>query len=273
MELLSTRSNLDTSLIIHFLDVGYGDAILIQLPEGNAIMIDGGKPTDAPFIVEKLRQFGIASLRRLVITHFHKDHAGGLLPVLKDFLFNSNDSDLEGKILVPFFPSSLEVRPAVSEVIEALKKYSIEIVRRGKTIPLSPTVQFEVLHPEKRIGDQNEDSLVLKITHGKMSFLMAADAGLLAQKNLVEYYKEYLGSDLIKIPHHANESEVYEPFVNAVKPKVAILTIGQNPYNAPNPEVLMKYQKKSDYLFRTDRHGMISVRSNGETLQVTTERR
>ena len=258
-----------TPLRIHFIDIGYGDAILIQLPEDKTLLIDGGKPEDGEKIAAFLRARGIQKIDVLIITHFHRDHVGGLLTVLDQFMPDEGPARKGGShIMVPFNPVS--GTPETEAVLAEIKRRTYRVLKKGDTLPLSSAVRIEIFHPDKLTGNQNNDSLVVKLVHQKVSFLFAADAGLSTQKTLVSAYGDRLKSDLIKIPHHASEVDVN--FLNAVDPSISILTIGPNPYNAPNSEVLVRYQEKGR-LFRTDQHGTITVTSDGQTLQTDSERR
>ncbi len=254
------------SLHIYFIDVGYGDAILIQLPNGGTLLIDSGKPEAAPQVIAQLETLGIKQLDQVILTHFHKDHAGGLSPILKNYF------SLKPKLWIglPFSPFEMEIEPEVMQTIDMLKQYPIKILQKGEQLQPSPHVLIEILHPEILSGNQNEDSLVLKMTHGALSFLLAADAGPKTQRTLVARYGPQLQSDLIKIPHHANETEILPSFINAVNPEIAILTIGPNTYNAPNLDILEAYQKTGAQLFRTDQHGTVHITSDGKTLQAVT---
>ncbi len=250
-------------MILHFIDVGYGDAILIQLPDQKTILIDGGHFAEGPRIVRFLRKHHIHQLDAIFVTHFHKDHAGGLLPILQKFLPQKTS-----KVFLPFFPETID--PELVPMIEEIKRHPYRILRRGEVIKLSPSVHIEALHPTSLIGNQNEDSLVLNIIHGTQRFLLAADISLLAQRELLENNEASLKSNLLKIPHHAGE--VLEDFIQQVNPDVAVLTIGSNPYGSPKADVLKTYKKQSRRFFRTDQHGDITVTSDGHSLQIETER-
>ncbi|MBN4054072.1 MBL fold metallo-hydrolase [Nitrospira defluvii] len=262
-------------LTVHFFDMGYGDAILIRLPDGGAVLIDSGKPEEGAGLLEKIRGLGVDHLDFIFITHFHKDHAGGLLPILQFFLPDESRTKdkINTRLIVPFIPEMVE--PGVASVLDKIKRHNIEIAGRGKVFHFTSNSRIEVLHPNERIGNPNEDSLVLRLVYGDHSFLFAADVGLVAQKALISAYGQDLKSDLIKIPHHANEvpNEIFDDFINHVDPSVAVLTIGPNPYGAPNSQIMEMYNKKVNRIFRTDLHGRVIVRSDGRSLQVETERR
>lgn len=262
------------SLTVHFFDVGYGDAILIRLPDGGTILIDSGKPEEGAGLLKKIQAL-VDHLDFIFITHFHKDHAGGLLPILRFFSPNPSQSKdkKNTRIFVPFIPESVEME--VASVLDEIKRHNIEITGRGKIFNFSSNSLIEVLHPNEQVGNPNEDSLVLRLVHGDNSFLFGADVGLVAQKSLISAYGQDLKSDLIKIPHHANEvfNETFDDFINHVDPSVAVLTIGPNPYGAPNSQIMEMYNKKVNRIFRTDLHGTVTVRSDGRSLQVETERR
>lgn len=254
---------------IHFIHVGYGDAFILQTPEAVNILIDGGKQVAVPHLLAALQRLNILSIDMLIITHFHKDHVGGLLPILENFL--SESAEHPGKIYIPFALKNLEIEPEIAAVMDQLEKYQLRIMQQGETLLRSGSLHIEVLHPGELTGNQNEDSLVLKITHGKICFLLTADIGLKTQEKLYKDYGKHLKCDLIKMPHHANDTTVFRPFLEYADPKISILTIGENDYQAPNPSVLAAYQAQSETLYRTDQHGNITAISDGASLHIACE--
>ena len=248
-------------MVVHFLDVGYGDAILLRLPEGAAMLIDGGGPENGSKVATALRQTRIRQLDFIVITHFHNDHAGGLNSIFKEFVSS------ETRIFIPLLPGLVE--PDVEAVIAEIKHHPYRIVRRGETITISPSIRLEVLHPKDLTGNANEDSLVIRVIHEEVTLLMAGDVGIMTQKELAEEYGAHLKTDLIKIPHHAGE--VVEAFVKAVDAQDAILTIGPNPYGSPNPETMEMYRKAGAMIHRTDVNRTITVISNGRSYKIEKE--
>jgi len=255
-----------SSLIIHFLDVGYGDTIVLRLPEGQTVLVDGGRPEEGQKVSATLRDLGIKRLNYVVITHFHKDHAGGLDDVLTQFLNPASVSKsgrLE-RIFIPVLPKTVE--PEAETVKAKIQQLPYRIVRRGKTLPISSSVKLDVFHPETLKGDPNEDSLVLMLIHGHVKILLTGDIGLEAQKELLQIYGTRLKADVMKVPHHGGEA--LEEFIEAVSPREAILSIGPNPYGLPKSEVLGFYKKKGARIHRTDQVGDITAISDGRSLEV-----
>ena len=258
-------------LVIHFLDVGYGDAIVLHLPEGGTVLVDGGAPERGPQVATVLRDKGVQELDYLVVTHFHKDHVGGLDPILKEFMpiYNrQKQTDKLGRILIPLLPSGVE--PEIELLKAEIERRPYSIVSRGRTILASPSVRIDVLHPKALTGDANEDSLAVRVTHGRITILLGGDVGLEAQKELLHEYGSRLKADVIKIPHHGGETE--ESFIEAVRPQVAILTVGPNSYGLPKPEVLKMYQKIGAHIHRTDEVGAITIITDGRSFTVHSER-
>ncbi len=253
-------------LIIHFLDVGYGDAIVLRLPEGKTVLVDGGSPEEGQMVSAALREMGVKRLDYLVITHFHKDHTGGLGPVFKEFFptYSSVEANEPNRILIPLLPKMVD--PDVKTIKTEVERRPYRIVRRGETIQASPSVKFEVLNPRILRDDLNEDSLVIKVIHKRITFLLAGDVGLQAQAELLQEYGSQLKANLIKIPHHGGEA--LEDFIQAVHPQDAILSVGPNPYGSPNPEVLTMYRKAGARVHRTDEVGTMTAVSDGRSLKV-----
>jgi len=241
---------------------------VLRLPEGGAVLIDGGLPEKGPHVVSALKEMGVKRLDTLLVTHFHKDHAGGLGPILDQFLPISSEQGRRGGILLPLLPEAVE--PEVAPVLRKIEERPYRVVRRRETILLSPSVRLEVLHPGTLRGDPNDDSLVVKIIHREIVFLFMADIGPAVQKELLEVYGPKLKADVAKIPHHGGEA--VESFVQAVRPKRAILSVGPNPYGLPKEEVLEMYRRAGAQIHRTDLEGTLAITSDGSSLRVRTER-
>ena len=260
--LLITIVNLswgDEPLKVRFLDVGYGDAILLQFPEGRSAMIDTGGPETAMKVVENLKGLGISRLDFVVITHSHADHFGGL-EKLRQHLKIRHVYVNAGKV---------EGHEGYFALLSELQKKSIPVtvLRWGEEIDIgSEDTRILVLHPRTLSGSANENSLSLLLTHGKTRFWLTADIQPQGQDEIIRNFPEVLSADCVQVPHHGGR--LSELFVSMAKNKIFILSTGKNEYGKPFTEYL---NSLSGRLLRTDRDGNIVMASDGLTVKVEHE--
>ncbi|WP_410507716.1 lamin tail domain-containing protein [Methanosarcina hadiensis] len=154
----------------------------------------------------------------------------------------------------------------------ALKNIRFERVKTGKTIDFDPAIDIEVLNPESIYSDDsNENSVVLNVTYGEISFLFMGDAGLETEERIMEAGRD-INSDILKVGHHAGRSGSVEEFILSVSPEVSIIEVGaRNDYGYPHPEILNRLQKTSK-VYRTDLDGTIIITTDGSTFTVMTEK-
>lgn len=238
----------------HIIPVNYGDAILLKLPQGETILIDGGAEEYGEQVARYIEDSGIHRLEIVVITHSHPDHIGGIPQVLESLPVSEiwvNQDIYSNNTYMP--------------VYEVIQKRTIpwKVIRRGKSWDNVGGVEIECLHPVMISHNPNDNSIVLKIRYQKVTFLFPGDITPQAEKELLEMYKGRLKADVLKIPHHGHRS-MYS-FIEAVDPKVAILTIGPNPYGAPDPRTLRIYSEINCQVLRTDRSGAIVIKTDGKT--------
>jgi len=238
----------------HFIPVGYGDCILLKLPQG-AMLIDGGVEEYGEKVVNYIQDCDIQKLDVVVITHSHPDHIGGIPAVLKGIPV--------GEIWVN---QDIFANRAYSPIYKAIQKSTIpwKVIRRGKCWDNVGGVEIECLHPAMISHDPNDNSIVLKICYKKVAFLFTGDITPRVEKELLEIHKDQLKADVLKIPHHGHRS--MHTFIEAVDPKIAVLTIGPNPYGAPDPHTLKAYSEKGCRVLRTDKHESIVIKTDGKTI-------
>ena len=258
----------DGYLHVHFLDVGQGDGILITTPSGRQALIDGGP--DGDVTSQELAEAmpgGHRSLDLVVMTHLDSDHSGGLLEVL--------DRYAVGAVLSGTLPPGDAMRAQWEQRLDTHDITAV-MVHRGYAIELDEGVSLEVLNPhqERPFGSSNDDSIVLRLTYGEVSVLLAADIESVAEERL-SVSGAALRSTVLKVAHHGSRTSTTPAFLQAVDPAVAVISAGAgNPYGHPAQEVveLLEDSLEPGNVYRTDQHGTVEVVSDGASLWVLTER-
>jgi competence protein ComEC len=251
-------------LALHFLDVGQGDAAAIRTPGGRWILVDAG-PADgrsdagrrvvAPF----LQRHGARSLALAVVSHAHADHLGGLPAVLARL----------GTAMIAE-PGALVADPRYEGFLAslALARTPWHPARAGDRFEID-SVRFTVLHPTPGWAhwgeDVNEDSLVLLVEYGDFQAVFAGDAGFPAESAMGATLRRV---DLLKVGHHGSRGSTGEPWLRALSPTVAVISLGRNDYGHPAPATLERLRSYGVALHRTDREGTISVVTDGRRMTI-----
>ncbi|MBI4857662.1 MAG: MBL fold metallo-hydrolase [Acetobacterium woodii] len=242
------------SLAVHFLDVGQGDAILL-VDRDQTMLIDGGTPENGDDIVRYLNNLGITQLDYVIATHNHNDHAGGLTDVVAQLdvanLYVTNSKETE----------------ASKNLIAKAKSKNIPISTPspGTTLTFGgSTINF--LGPLSVHEDVNDDSIVMKVTHGNHRFLFTGDMEATAEKELLAQNLD-LSADVLKVGHHGSYSSTGYVFLRAVNPRYAVISCGvNNDYGHPHEETLSRLNDVGSTIFRTDLVGTIVATSEGDQL-------
>ena len=262
----------DGKLRVTFLDVGQGDAIFVQGPGGEQVLIDGG-PDPLPVLraLGKRMPFWDRSLDLVVLSHADADHLGGLPEVLRRYRVAA--------VLDNRFPHD---SPGWREWQAVLREEDATVVqaREGQVVKLGKDVALKVLHPpEPPLGgtnaDVNNNSTVLQLRYGDATFLLTGDVELAAELSMVSRGLE-LGSTALKVAHHGSHSSTSEEFLKRVQPRLAVITAGQgNRFGHPRAEAMERLVGSvgKDMMFVTCQHGSVEVATDGRRLWVTTEKR
>jgi len=246
-------------LKMRFLDVGYGDAILLELPGGGNAMIDVGGSSSAAKVVEVLKGLGISRLDFVVITHSHENHSGGLEEILKHFEI----------VQVYVNAEHSEGREGYSALLSEIQKslIPVTVLWRGEEIDLeSEDIRILVLNPRILSGSANEDALSLLLDYGKTRFWLTADIQAQGQDEIIREFPEVLSADCVQVPHHGGM--LSESFTSMAQDKIFVMSTGKNEYGKPFTEYL---NSLSGRLLRTDRDGDIVIISDGFTISVLNE--
>ena len=263
-----------TDLRVTFLDVGQGDATVIEFPGSHVMVIDGGgflsqtfdsgEAILAPFLWQKK----IGRVDTLVLTHPHLDHYGGLEFLARHFgvtAFWSNGKQSKGS-------------RSFTALDETLTERGIErhVLCRSAAVPEPKIggVHIQVLHPPcGRTGlDTNNSSLVLRLSHGDVDILLTGDIETTAEDMLLSA-REPLDSEVLKVPHHGSGTSSSPRFLAAVSPDVAVASLGHlNRFDFPPPEVVERYERHGVEFLRTDTAGAVTITSDGRGYRVAITR-
>jgi competence protein ComEC len=258
----------DAKLRVSFLDVGQGDAILINTPAGQQILIDGGPNPDT--VCQQLGKklpFWDKSLDMVVLTHSDDDHLVGLMGVLQDYKV--------GQVLESGYGEGPSYREWLTRVED--KEIDWTIIRAGQQIDLGEGIVLEVIYPYEELlqgteSETNSNSVVLRLVWGNVSFLLTGDADLDAEKNILRGGVVHdLRSTVLKVGHHGSRYSTSSEFLAAVDPQVAVISVGEgNTFGHPSEETLARLDGVDVY--RTDERGTITFTTDGEGLWVRTSR-
>ncbi len=260
-------------LRVTMIDVGQGEAFLVEFPGRRKMLIDGGGFSGSLFDVGErvvspfLWSRGIRRIDIMVLTHPHPDHLGGLPAVAGNF-----------RVRELWEASPAPDNAGYRALLEALPPGVVrrQALRGFRRIEGGAVV--EALHPERPgvhgTGPAaNEDSLVLKITLGEVSFLFTGDIGAGSEKHILD-----AGGDLrctvLKAAHHGSATSSSPAFLAAAGPRLVLVSVGPgNTYGFPNPGVLGRFEEAGAAVLRTDLHGAVELRTDGRSLRVRTSRR
>lgn len=246
-------------LKVHFLDVGQGDAILVQTPMGENLLIDAGDRDQGNMVVSYLEQAGVTKLTAVVGTHPHADHIGGLAEVIRHFPVEA--------VYMPRVNHSSDTFLTLLQTIEQ-KGLKIKTARAGVTLPLEGA-EAAILSPLfSEYSELNDYSAVIALTFGQNRFLLMGDAGQSCEADLLKN-GDQVKAGVLKIGHHGSSSASSQAFLQAVGPAYAVISCGSgNDYGHPRRETLQALGVVGSEILRTDQQGTIVITSNGQSLQV-----
>ena len=243
------------TMVVHFLDVGQGDAAIIQCG-GQTLLIDGGDRDSNQFLYSYMKDLGLEYLDFVIATHPHDDHVKGLATalVLCDV----------GTIYSPVTEYDGDGFHDLTDKITD-RGLDITVPHRGDTFNVgSATVTF--LTEPQESWDMNDRSLMVKIVFGNTSFIFTGDAAWEAEQDALASGID-LHADVLKLGHHGSMTSSSQAFLDAVRPTYAIISVGAgNKYGHPSEETLLRLTHLYASVFRTDKHGTIVCTSDGESL-------
>ena len=240
-------------LRVHFMDVGYGDAILIQFPGSGTMLVDAGEASYADTVIEYLGNLGLEDIDTAVITHPHTNHFGGFGKIAGRYPI--------GRVFINGDEWAEEGYSAILDQLKAAR-IPVKTLTRGQHIDnLSEGVRVIVLHPEGLAGGPNDNSLVLSLKYGDTAILLMGDVEVEAQRELFAAFPDIVLADAVKLPHHGGP--LSDGIFEAMQAKVVIISTGENKWGWPREDDLKKIR---GVIYRTDRDGTVILESDGTTV-------
>ncbi|GBD99467.1 comEC family competence protein [bacterium BMS3Abin07] len=250
-------------LRVFFLNAGEGDAIYIETPDRQRILIDAGNLITGYRVTMSLKSRGVNTIDALIITHPHPDHMGGVFYVVQEFDVKSHYDNGQ----------SLSVRcdgDLYRWYADLFRRESYKALSAGDVLHFGKVI-IRILSPERLGSNWNENSLVIKIIYGKISFLLMGDATRVIENILLNKSSSMNGlkSDVLKVGHHGAGDATSEKFLRVVSPEYAIVSVNKgNIRGYPSAEVLKRINDNGIRVFLTYRDADVVFESDGKTLSV-----
>ena len=251
-------------LIIHYIDVGQADCILLE-QNGQFMLIDGGNREDSQLVVSYLEQQGVQELEAVVCTHAHEDHVGGLPSVLAVY---------------PTKTVYAPTRTYSSNIFDKFVYYTdqqgltITIPQPGDTLTLGD-VDLTILGPVKSYPDPNNTSIVIMAEFGSTRFLFTGDMEKEAENDMLDHWGEKYNwnCDVLKSGHHGSSTSSSYRLIYEADPEYIVISVGKdNTYGHPHRETVALYKDAGIPAFRTDELGHVIVTSDGSSVTMTWEK-
>mgnify|MGYP002524496661 FL=1 len=257
-----------STLTVRMLDIGQGDSFLLE-KDGKFVMIDTGDIEHREAIVQLLKKYHVKTISKIIITHPHADHLGGMNAIFKNFKVESIYDD--------GMPANTASYKNYLKQIEA-NKIPYQSLKAGDEVNFFDGVNFKVLGPVKKIKDQkgnsdfNNNSIVGRLTYGNFSMMFTGDAEKEEEASILSQ-KGTFKSDVLKVGHHGSRTSTSPEFLKAVAPKEAFISCGQgNDYGHPHKATVDKLNKAKIHIYRTDRDGTVTLTTTGKEYTIQKER-
>ncbi len=254
------RSLSPSQLEVTFLDVGQGDSTMLNAPDGTRLLIDTGP--DPGIIKRKVEKRGVVKIDALLISHAHSDHIGGARKIL--------DTVSVGSLL---YPASIKDEKSCALLLSYARRKGVKCipVEDGDILHLGKCMEIDTLYAD--IADTgNDESAVVIVKYGKLSMLFTGDAGENIEQKLIMERKS-IDVDILKVGHHGSATASTRDFLRAVSPVVSVISVGKNNmYGHPARSTIGRLLAAGSKIYRTDRDGDVTIKSDGKAYQVYVEK-
>ena len=255
----SAAPNSESKLIVHFLDVGQGDSIFIELPNGKTMLVDAGENYHGQGIIDYVQTIGYHKLDYVVATHPHEDHIGSMPYIVRNFEI--------GSIYMPDVTANTATFESLLKAIKA-KGLRVKNGRTGVHIIKDGELTADIIAPDKPDeSNLNNSSIVLLLTFGNVSYLLTGDA----ETKELNAIRADMHATVLKAGHHGSKTSTTQTLLKIISPSVTVISCGKNnDYGHPHAEVLKMLKSVNSSVYRTDRDQTVIVATDGSSLTVST---
>ena len=255
----SAAPNSESKLIVHFLDVGQGDSIFIERPNGKTMLVDAGENYHGQGIIDYVQTIGYHKLDYVVATHPHEDHIGSMPYIVRNFEI--------GSIYMPDVTANTATFESLLKAIKA-KGLRVKNGRTGVHIIKDGELTADIIAPDKPDeSNLNNSSIVLLLTFGNVSYLLTGDA----ETKELNAIRADMHATVLKAGHHGSKTSTTQTLLKKISPSVTVISCGKNnDYGHPHAEVLKMLKSVNSSVYRTDRDQTVIVATDGSSLTVST---
>ncbi|MDD3386431.1 MAG: MBL fold metallo-hydrolase [Candidatus Pacebacteria bacterium] len=240
-------SYLSPELEVTFFNVGQGDSIFIETPQGHQIIIDGGPSKTT--LIEKISEnipFWDKTIDLIILTHTDRDHITGLFEVLDNYI-------VENILWSGMGENKIWEEMIKKENAKIYYSSNVKKINMGE-------VSFDIIAFSEEFENNNDNSVISKLKYKESTFLFPGDITFNIEKKILE---NDISSDILKVAHHGSKYSTSEEFLEKVNPFLAVIQVGKNSYGHPTNEVLTRLSNFDIKVLRNDIDGDIKIVSNG----------
>lgn len=262
-ETTENNSNINSQgnlIKIHYIDVGQGDAIFIELPNEEVMLIDAGESSEEETVATYISNLGYSKIDYIVGTHPHTDHIGGLAYIINNF-----------EVENIYMPKAISTSKTYENLLNTISQKGLKITtaKAGMSIISNENLNVDIIAPNQEYSDLNNNSAVIKISYGSRSFLFMSDAETQSENDILTD----ISADVIKVGHHGSDSSSSQSFVDKVNPEYAIIMVGtDNQYDHPHQSTVDRWINSGAKIYQTNINGDIVVTSDGNSLEIDSSR-
>ena len=249
---------------VHVIDVGKADSIYIKCKDKH-ILIDAGERDIYDKVNVYLRKNNVKKLDLVISTHPHSDHIGGMRSVLDEFTVD--------RFIMPVLPENiLPTSKTYEKLLLKLDEKNIKVEKpvSGSSFNIGE-LKMDVLAPNNDYDKVNNYSVVVKATYKNKKFLLVGDAEKESEQDILKKGFD-LSADVLKVGHHGSKTSTTKEFLEKINPTYAVISVAEDKSKLPKREIINRLNYKGYIVYRTDINGTVIFLTNGDTIDVVTEK-